>query len=219
MSDNADFLCVYFFSTTQIVDGSFRICCEILVGGSCVVTLRCGCSSVVTSQHCDSVSGQIVGDDKERFMSHNLLIPVLRAASCHHNHCRKFTSLFGKSQRACKIDSGLFIPYRDFFVSIRKRRLRLLRTFWGSGFSLFQIQRHGHSLRESSAYRMVTAQFTFVGSMDRRYLNRHYGVLERSGLRLYTVGSLVGAVECCHISSLFCLINVEYDSQRTGGDG
>lgn len=35
---------------------------------------------------------------------------------------------------------------------------------------------------------------------------------------LYAVGSLVGTVERCYISSLSRLVDMEYDSQRPGGN-
>jgi len=38
-ADNANLLCVYFFSAAQVIDGSFRVRCEILVGGCCMVAL------------------------------------------------------------------------------------------------------------------------------------------------------------------------------------
>ena len=171
MSDNSDFLCIYFFSAAQIIHHCFRICGKILIGSCCVSTLWSGSTPVITSKHSNSVSGQIIGDDKERFVSHDFLIPVLRTASCHHYHCRKFSSFFGKSQCSGKVNSIPFIPHGDFFTSVRERRLRLLWTFGAAGFSLFQIQRKGHPLRKCSVDCVITVQFSFVRSMNHRYLD------------------------------------------------
>ena len=151
-------------------------------------------------------------------MSHNLLIPVLRTASCHHDYRRKFCSFFGKSECSREIDSVLFVSYRDFFAFVRERRLRFLRAFGAACFSFFQIQRQRNALCECSANTTVVAQLSFVRSVDNRCLHSQYGIFERSGLRLYSVSPLVGAVECRYVSAFSCLIDMEYKGQRTGGN-
>ena len=146
-------------------------------------------------------------------MSHDFFIPVLCTAPCHHNHCRKLSSLLGKSQCSGKVDAILLIPHNDLFTSVGERRLRLLRALGAAGFSLFQIQRNRHSLCKRSTDCLITIQFSFVRGMDNGYLDCQYRIIERSSLRLYAVSSLVGAVQCRHISSLSCLTDMEYNSQ------
>ena len=88
-----------------------------------------------------------------------------------HFHCRKFSSFFGKSQCSGKVNTIAFIPHGDFFTSVRERRLRLLRTLGTAGFSLYQIQRKGHSLCKCSVDCVITVQLSFVRSMNHRYLD------------------------------------------------
>jgi hypothetical protein len=141
VADQADPVRIPFRACFQVRDAGLGVTGEVGHGSALEGSFRFANATLVGPQHLNAFSGEKVGENQKRAMTHQAFVAVVRLGPADQQPCGEWPCALRDGQGSRELDARGFVVIGDFFFAIGIRFDRILRpALLELGGSLYALE-------------------------------------------------------------------------------